>query len=355
MGIAHQLTSGNLATYPRAWVSTPPQLDLGSGRLELPEWSTEILDDPDPEQDDLSDFEELWHSPPPLSDVAPIPPVIAPTIEPAHSHLLHRLSSPPERSSSLPLATQRAELNTSTRRQWWRDTIRSDSRYGLIDTVLAAEYPTPYVPTAARTNDEWKLPKRLSAQRHPFHPNVHHYLRRSGARVHWVIPVHGPVVIPGWGDPVAGSRTPFTSRGELNEEAAEATTGQEKARPLLWTPDLLRGFVSALVELQHDGRYGRLRIAPSGPKPDPFLPPRKVTIPSAHSYLPQRRGTDESELFTPDDPPPVGVECGDHVRLYVDAHKALSFRTWLNHWNKGRFAKCRFALVAPSGECLIVA
>lgn len=222
--------------------------------------------------------------------------------------------------------------------------------------MLKAEYPTPFVPSVPRTEDEWKLPKRLGQQRHPFHPDVHAYLRRTGTRVHWVVPVHGPVIVPGWGDPVAGSRTPFTSRGEMDEVLPEAR-GEEKARPLLWTPEVLRLFVAALVELQHEGRYGRLRIAPSGPKPDPFLSTGS-NVPASHSYVPKRRRPkieSESELFTPEDVPPVGVECGDHVRVYVDAHKALSFRTWLNHWDGGRFAKCRFALVAPTGECLIVA
>lgn len=222
--------------------------------------------------------------------------------------------------------------------------------------MLKAEYATPFVPSVPRTEDEWKLPKRLGQQRHPFHPDVHHYLRRSGTRVHWVIPVHGPVIIPGWGDPVAGSRTPFNSRGEMDETQPSAGGG-EKARPLLWTPELLKGFVAALVELQHEGRYGRLRIAPSGPKPDPFLATGRGSVPASHSHVPKKKRpkSDDSVLFTPDDVPPVGVECGDHVRVYVDAHKALSFRTWLNHWDEGRFAKCRFALVAPTGECLIVA
>lgn len=355
-GRSEQLTAGNLAQNPRAWVSHPPELGLGSGRLEHPEWCTDLSVELDTEQDDLPEFEPLWRAPPPL---APALPPVPPPVAPAPSRLLTRLSSPADRSgrsSSLPSATQRAAPDVSARRAWWRATISADPRYGLMDTVLASEYATPYVPTAPRTDDEWKLPKRLAQQRHPFHPDVGHYLRRSGARVHWVVPVHGPVVVPGWGDPVAGGRTPFTSRGEMDAEApAEREQEQEqseKARPLRWTPDLLRAFVHALVALQHDGRYGRLRVAPSGPKPDPFLRGNGKgagRVPAAHSFVPKRCRPGAEHV------PPAGVECGDHVRLYVDAHKALSLRTWLNHWDGGRLARCRLALVAPSGECLIVA
>ena len=357
---------GNLQRYPRAWVSRPPELALGSGRLEFPAWSTDVFDDPDPELDDLPPFDELWRAPPPppppLPRPRPLPP--APPVLPAHSRILSRLSSPSspaERSSSLPAATQRAVPDHSARREWWRATIANDARFGLIDSVLKAEYATPFVPSAPRTEDEWKLPKRLDQQRHPFHPALHTYLRRSGARVYWVIPVHGPVIIPGWGDPIAGSRTPFTSRGEMDETLPQAR-GEDKARPLLWTPAILGRFVAALVQLQHEGRYGRLRLAPSGPKPDPFLPGNRGSVPSSHSYVPKRKKRPKSssdatqeELFTPENVPPAGVECGDHLRVYVDAHKALSFRTWLNYWDEGRFAKCRYALVAPTGECLIVA
>lgn len=253
-----------------------------------------------------------------------------------------------------------------------------------MDTILAAEYPTPFVRTPrGPCSDDWKPPK-LAGKRHPFHPDVRRYCRRSGARVHWVVPVHGPVVLPGWGDPIAGGRTPFTSRGEINGEGVpdstegverkkpeggkgggegEAEDGRrkEKARPVLWTPALLAEFAAALVQLQHEGRYGRLRIAPSGPTPDPFLPASRSVVPARHAHVRNRRrprGADGAEppvLAAPDEHPPVGVECGDHLRLYVDAHRALSLRTWLAHWHDGHLAKCRLALVAPSGECLIVA
>lgn len=178
--------------------------------------------------------------------------------------------------------------------------------------------------------------------------------------MYWLVPVHGPVVIPSLEDLVAdGSAKPWTSAGALGDLEAVET---KRPATLRWTPALLRAFVAAFEALQRDAArpYGALHLALSGPKPDPYLalaPPPPLL---SHLHVPDG----ETALLVP-----VRPEAGDHIRIYCDSGRAMSFRTWLHWWEVGAdgpwdgaavptslrpFAFARLTLVGPRGEALMV-
>jgi hypothetical protein len=184
---------------------------------------------------------------------------------------------------------------------------------------------------------------------HPLHPDVFHYCKHARARVYWLIPIHGPVVVPGLEDPVTNpSARPWASRAEFGARIGDSTPS--KPVVVRWTPALLGAFIKERFEpaWRDPAQYGGLHLAFSGPKPDPFLalpPPPPL---EAHIHVPQ----DARERV------PVRIEAGDHMRIYCDAALAMSLRTWLHWWETGGrrpFEGARFALIGARGEVLVVA
>lgn len=153
-----------------------------------------------------------------------------------------------------------------------------------------------------------------------------------------------------------------------------------------------------------------MSLAFSGTKPDPYLnilPPKPL---GRHLHLPRKlesgqgkdgqggrkegeegeKGEGKAEGKGKEGMTPARIEVGDHLRIYMDADKALSFRTWMYHLvlevedevdgaeggedDKGKgkgketrmremkkkrrvkiFEKARFVLVGERGEALTVA
>lgn len=199
---------------------------------------------------------------------------------------------------------------------------------------------------------------------HPFHPDLSHYISQNpGARVHWIIPIHGPVVLTSWSDPITDTHPPkgglIPSPGELTENLP-ASDPLSRPAALHWTPELVRHLmISFLIPLhvRDDGPFGPLSIRLSGPKPDPFLaltpsPP----LLSHRSIAPDKPGGR-----------PIRPETGDHIRVYCDASRALGLRTWFHGIEVDRsaikagegvfkpFHRVRLVLVGERGEALIVA
>lgn len=68
---------------------------------------------------------------------------------------------------------------------------------------------------------------------------------------------------------------------------------------------------------------GALSIRLSGPKPDPFLDLTDPLPLATYQHVPEQLKEMGDGLG------PVRAECGDHIRVYVDAKYALALRTWL--------------------------
>lgn len=251
------------------------------------------------------------------------------------------------------------------------------------------------LPDIAKPPD-YNLFRNYHTAAHPFHPDLSRYIsKNSEARVYWLIPTHGPVIVQCLND-AALSPTHRAIEGEIpipssatfhidDATAVVPTVKVSRPAPITWTPLLLSHFVqSFLLPLRQSRLYG-LSVAFSGPKPDPFI----ALVPPApllkHQYAGKARLANKPDLKKPaakgdegtpapsvdrTDVRPVRVEAGDHVRLYCDASEALSLRTWLHGVHvdidkagvagaraKGRrlFDKVRLCLIGQRGEVLIVA
>ncbi|KLT40267.1 hypothetical protein CC85DRAFT_330055 [Cutaneotrichosporon oleaginosum] len=236
------------------------------------------------------------------------------------------------------------------RRAWWRDTVTVGCG-AFWKCISRPVYPAPAIrrPPLLERDDAFRPPRNLASLNHPLHPDVAHYCKHARARVYWLIPIHGPVIIPGLEDPVTNdSARPWASRAEFDARASESS----RSKPIVvrWTPALLNAFLKERFEpaWRDPSQYGALHLAFSGPKPDPYLALPPSAPLAAHQYVPPhaRERT------------PVRVEVGDHLRIYCDAALALSIRTWLHWWEtEGRrpFEGARFALIGPRGEVLVVA
>ncbi|RSH82175.1 hypothetical protein EHS25_006108 [Saitozyma podzolica] len=110
-----------------------------------------------------------------------------------------RISRPGQRSRSGERAT--AEDDTLGR------SVRANMVYPAFSPLASAAPSTQVqvLQTPLRPPD-YNLPSALSAPSppiaHPFHPDLAGYIGSNPtARVYWLIPVHGPVLLAGWNDP----------------------------------------------------------------------------------------------------------------------------------------------------------
>lgn len=248
---------------------------------------------------------------------------------------------------------------------------------------------------------------------HPFHPDLIGYMTKyPTARVYWVIPVNGPVVVRGVNDhDLPGSATSKKANTRMHSPAAVDTSVQpagmgskrellDSAKhplcpstahlaqsddlpsvhplarpfPLLWTPTTLLLFWQRLCSVQEDASrmFGGLSVVLSGPKPDPYLdlplpstmmsetatrgasgtinpigPKRHrgvlgrvagatsttTNVAKTHTDIDVRARTADAVLNAKPHTErhrPVLPECGDHIRIYLEAQYALSFRSWLH-------------------------
>ncbi|GMK54853.1 hypothetical protein CspeluHIS016_0114390 [Cutaneotrichosporon spelunceum] len=267
--------------------------------------------------------------------------------------VLHRV--PPSSALSSPTAGESSlhedyVEDARMRRAWWRDTMA----YGcgaFWNTITRPVYPALSIRAKhrVRRDDAYRVPRNLARLSHPLHPDVYHYCKHAGTRVYWLIPIHGPVVVPGLEDPATNSSArPWASRAQFGAELGDAS--QSKPIVIRWTPALLDTFIRERFEpaWRDAAQYGALHLAFSGPKPDPYLALQPPPPLDAHTHVPE--GARERV--------PVRVEAGDHMRIYCDAAVALSLRTWLHWWEadgQRPFDRARFALIGPRSEVLVVA
>ena len=270
------------------------------------------------------------------------------------------------------------------RKRQWQQLITKDGAYGRVFALL----PQPQVwealcsaqsTIAARPDiPNYNLFRTYRISSHPFHPDLHHYMKRHALeRVYWIIPLHGPVVVPADGlyDPLDTPEQlpPNTQHGQppspsvaIFGDPGSASKAQTRPATIRWTADLVKHFLEAfLLPLQANGTFGTLNFRVSGPKPEPFIDLPTPPPPIMHIGVPKAM-RDQSR------PRPVRAECGDHLRIYCDAAVCLSLRTWLhgievegsffkNDDPSSRsehvrlFDKVRLALVGGRGEVLIVA
>ncbi|KAL7422629.1 hypothetical protein Q5752_001920 [Cryptotrichosporon argae] len=367
----------NFVVASSAFVLPPgPQLPDAAGPsalapFDIPTWSVgDSTTDLDPELDALEPFETAWRDGGTWAQA-----------KAARAAALAKRAAP--------------VTEWERRRAWWRARC-AEGGYGAmwphVPTVPIRTWP----PRLTALDDAYIPPSPSSA--HPFHPVLPAYLA-SRRRVYWLVPVHGPVLLPGYNDSVVSpAAKPWASMGFFANIELRAPMSRSQARPapLNWTPALLAAFLDRLVQLD---AYGPLHIVASGPKPDPWidLPPppplaahertsstfrtrvqpappkttKRPPGPPAPSQLPSLTSISDTGPVPPvgatgDALGPVRPEAGDHVRIYVDADRALSLRTWL-HWlelvpDAGAgasgckvFARARLALVGTRGEVLVVA
>lgn len=116
------------------------------------------------------------------------------------------------------------------------------------------------------------------------------------ARVSWVIPLHGDVLI------MHEATTP-TSALFCADDSTPCESLEKTSTRLLWTPQQLLAFWSALCKLARLGRMGPVTLTLHGSSPDPF-----------------RR---QPPQFNPTEPM---VVIGTHIRLYCDLQWATRIR-----------------------------
>lgn len=285
---------------------------------------------------------------PPLRS-SPRPPARAETQTPPPSSAI---STPTVDDSPLP---DDYVEDARLRRAWWRD--RANGFGAFWSSIQRITYPSPSSPADKRRrrsarDDAYRIARNMDDFAHPFHPDVAHYCAKAKARVYWLIPIHGPVIVPGLQDPVSDpAARPWASGAEFAQAHTPPESPLSKPRQLQWTPALLNLFLKTRFEpawMDTERPYGPLHLTFSGPKPDPYLALRPPQLLTTHQHVPWGK---EGRA-------PVRVEAGDHMRIYCDAARAMSFRTWLHWWQvegERPFDKARFALIGPRGEVLVVA
>ncbi|KAK8850352.1 hypothetical protein IAR55_004270 [Kwoniella newhampshirensis] len=281
---------------------------------------------------------------------------------------------------------------TKRRKKFWRRRIRSDSGYGYLWTFLSLPYSHPirYFPLKPKRKSKDKLSaipdfhlfRKYHSCPHPFHPDLPHYISANPrGRVYWLVPIHGPVLVPTLNHPLSpfpstfSESPPTPSPAILHADDSLPPAAEEletKPRIIRWTQDLLLRFIDTFLHplyLDPSLPFGNISYVFSGPKPDPFLDLPSSHPPKSHLHLPTLdRGRNIGDIQ------PVRVEAGDHLRIYCDVRKALALRTWLHnvkiplgHPSKvgqegeGRdelvrvFYKTRLALIGERNEVLMVA
>lgn len=226
-----------------------------------------------------------------------------------------------------------------------------------------------------RRPPDYNLFRNYRTAAHPFHPDLSHFARKNPyGRVYWLIPVHGPVLVPSLNDgalegtPVGAEvDIPIPSSATLSLDRLVSPPAKlPRPAPVCWTPRLLNHFVDSFLRPLRQTRLYSLAIACSGPKPDPFIALKPAPPIARHRYIPKGAG---KVTPTATERVPVRPEAGDHIRLYCDASEALSLRTWLNGvaidpaavgdaaggkaWKL--FDRTRLCLVGELGEVLIIA
>jgi len=265
----------------------------------------------------------------------------------------------------------------------------------LVVLGQADQQPHSYANIGAVRNlpkpPDYNLFRKYHVVSHPFHPELQLYARQNPCgRVYWLIPIHGPVVVPNLNDdvltsPIATKETtiPLPSPALYSTKTSDTKTRLGRPATVHWNAPLLHHFIqSFLLPLRRSRVYG-ISLVFSGPKPDPYIaliPPAKL-LKHAHidSSPLERNGVLAQDVMLDKSPngsspsQPVRVEAGDHMRVYCDAKDALSLRTWLHgvhvdakatgqagdagHGGNGRrlFDKVRLCLIGEKGEVLIVA
>ncbi|ORX41193.1 hypothetical protein BD324DRAFT_613581 [Kockovaella imperatae] len=251
----------------------------------------------------------------------------------------------------------------AARKAWWRSLIRSDAIYDRFWSIIPRPhtldaYPAKGVRKKRPTVPDFVLPRYYtSTPHHIFTPNLTSWLSsHPKERLYWMIPLHGPVIIPGYSDHdrEPPRSAPVPSCATLLIDPLSKSTPSTSPPDIIWTPELLAHFwESFLAPLQSDPTrpFGSLSVRLSGPKPDPF-----IDFPSSLDPKPSNR-------------PSPGVEVGDHIRVYLDAKYSLRFRTWIrgveidsSYQGAGigeglirPFLKIRLVLMTLFGQALIVA
>lgn len=181
--------------------------------------------------------------------------------------------------------------------------------------------------------------------RHPFHPNLQHYINSSPhTRVKWLIPIHGPVdlVVPE-DEAFAGFRP---SGGHLAMSEAEyrdvrkqhrqtslptgsnGASTKSLARPLVWTQDSLTETWNMLLKMRKLGRLGPIALALASTEPDPFRPAARQSSYALHHH---KNTTFRSVDPTCAEARPVRPEIGDHIKLFCDLRFAMAVRQALKY------------------------
>ncbi|WRT70503.1 uncharacterized protein IL334_007501 [Kwoniella shivajii] len=296
------------------------------------------------------------------------------------------------------------EEESKRRKAYWRRLIRDDDGFGKIWNFLPLPYnhSSRYLPKPTKKIKiipipKYNLPRTYSTFEHPFHPALLRYISIAPfARVYWLLPIHGPILIPTLNHPMTSNLYPnatIPSSGMLCDTLlATVSTKSAKPIPINWTSTLLLNFIEHyLYPLYMDDNrpFGIISYVFSGPKPDPFIDLPTPPIVQSHAHLPtpingeekqrEREKYSQDQMHNSCTSKPVRAESGDHLRIYCNAKYALELRTWLhnvkipavsissksavqdglpaiNEQETMRiFYKTRLTLVGEKGEVLIVA
>lgn len=397
----------------------------------------------------MDEFETDWKNVPP----APLPP--PPPVEISRNDVTdewERLPVQPARSPQLeagpsrqPTTTKKASesllqpqiispiLNTDASeiskqyKRWWRKEVHSDPSYGLMFSILPTPHsqPPPRKAPQRRSSSErlvypYKLPRAYYTfpDSHPYHPDISYYcFKRPMARVYWVIPIHGPVLIPGVNHPIDlavqnGSEEVGDTRlkGLIPSSATFAPSSSSPSAPVQpipssssipfspsvsethlqpqpsaatihWTPPKLSWFLQKWVrESWADdprGWFGSLSWTLAGPSVSNWISlpetPRELG-----SHVCVRSSTAKDGETSKCERKAVKPQMGDHLRMYCDAERALELRLFISKaWVPTRdfsgqdrklseeeeagldkeriMGKVRLCLVGDRGEALVVA
>ncbi|RXK41714.1 hypothetical protein M231_00949 [Tremella mesenterica] len=152
------------------------------------------------------------------------------------------------------------------RKLLWQRLIRADERYGRMWSIIprphVREPPfSSYVHPSRGPLPNYNLFRSYHLVSHPYHPNLQRYIRRNPkARVHWVIPIHGPVILrDGPSDPL-----------QLSSSPSPAKTSAPTHRPDSHLPIPSSTHMSSTKTFAKDGQNQRT-LYRSIPSPSPAI------------------------------------------------------------------------------------